>query len=154
MLFHWGRVTHICDNKLTSFGSDNGLAPGRRQSIIWTKAVILLIRTLRTILNEISIEIHIFPFTKMHLKMSSGKWRPFCLGLNVLKRVLDVCILLTYRLVVWLGVDKRDLYCITVSHVCLIREGGTCVTTMALMVFNFKDVIAIKTRLFLNEESD
>ena len=25
-----------------------------------------------------------FSFMKMHLKMSSGKWRPFCLGLNVL----------------------------------------------------------------------
>ena len=25
---------------------------------------------------------------KMHLKMSSGKWRPFCLGLNVLMRTL------------------------------------------------------------------
>ena len=27
---------------------------------------------------------HTFPFTKIHLKMSSGKWRPSCLGLNVL----------------------------------------------------------------------
>ena len=31
------------------------------------------------------IEIHIFSFKKIHLKMSSGKWRPFCLGLNVLR---------------------------------------------------------------------
>ena len=30
------------------------------------------------------IEIHTFSFQKIHLKMSSGKWRPFCLGLNVL----------------------------------------------------------------------
>ena len=30
----------------------------------------------------------------MHLKMSSGKWRPFCLGLNVLKPIL----LSTYRI--------------------------------------------------------
>ena len=29
-------------------------------------------------------EIHTFSFKKMHLKMSSGKWWPFCLGLNVL----------------------------------------------------------------------
>ena len=29
-------------------------------------------------------EIHIFSFKKIHFKMS-GKWRPFCLGLNVLK---------------------------------------------------------------------
>ena len=31
-----------------------------------------------------SIEIHTFSLKKIHLKMSSGKWRPFCLGLNVL----------------------------------------------------------------------
>ena len=36
---------------------------GRRQAIIWTNARILLIEP---------------------LKMSSAKWRPFCLGLNVL----------------------------------------------------------------------
>ena len=29
------------------------------------------------------IEIHTFSFKKMHLKMSPGKWQPFCLGLNV-----------------------------------------------------------------------
>ena len=38
--------------------------------------------TLRN-LSEILIEIHIFSFRKMHLKMSSGKWRPFYLSLNV-----------------------------------------------------------------------
>ena len=30
------------------------------------------------------IGFHTFPFKKMHLKMASAKWRPFCLGLNVL----------------------------------------------------------------------
>ena len=83
-LTHWGRVTHICVSKLTSIGSDNGLSPGRRQAIIWTSAGILLIGPLGTNFSENLIEIHIFSFTKMHLKMSSGKWRPFCLGLNVL----------------------------------------------------------------------
>ena len=33
--------------------------------------------------NEILIEIHTFSFKKMHLKMSSVKWQPFCLGLCV-----------------------------------------------------------------------
>ena len=42
-LIHWGRVTHICVSKLTIIDSDNGLAPSRRQAIIWTSAVILLI---------------------------------------------------------------------------------------------------------------
>ena len=81
---HWGRVTHICVSKLTIIGSDNGLSPGRRQAIIWTNAGILLIWTLVTNFSEILSEIHAFSFKKMHLKMSSAKWRPFCLGLNVL----------------------------------------------------------------------
>ena len=81
---HWGRVTHICVSKLTIIGSDNGLSPGRRQAIIWTNAGILLIGPSGTNFSEISIKIHIFSFKKMQLKMSSGKWQPFCLGLNVL----------------------------------------------------------------------
>ena len=84
LLTHWGRVTHIWVSKLTVIGSDNGLSPGWRQAIIWTNAGILLIRTLGTNFSEILSEIHTFSFKKMHLKMSSGKWRPFCLGLYVL----------------------------------------------------------------------
>ena len=83
-LTHWGRVTHICISKLTTIGSDNGLSPGRRQAIIWTNAGILLIWPLGTNFSETLIEIHTVSFKKMHLKMSSGKWHPFCLGLYVL----------------------------------------------------------------------
>ena len=83
-LTHWGRVTHIRVGKQTSIGSDNGLAPGRRQAIIWTNAGILLIGLLGTNFSEISIKILTFSFTKMRLNVSSAKWRPFCLGLNVL----------------------------------------------------------------------
>ena len=85
-LTHWGRVTHTCVVKLTIIGSDNGLSPGRRQAIIWTNPGILLIGRLGTNFSEILIGIQTFSFKKMHLKMSSAKWRPFCLGLNVLKR--------------------------------------------------------------------
>ena len=35
---NWGRVTHICVSQSTIIGSDNGLAPGRHQDIIWTNA--------------------------------------------------------------------------------------------------------------------
>ena len=83
-LTHWGRVTHICVSKLTIIGSDNGLSPGRRQAIIWTNAGILLVGPLGTNFSEILIGIQLFSFKKMHLKMSSAKWRPFCPGLNVL----------------------------------------------------------------------
>ena len=83
-LTHWGRVTHICVSKLTIIGSDNGLSPDRRQAIIWTNYGILLIGPLGTNFSEISIGIQTFSFKKIYLKMSSGKWRPSCLGLNVL----------------------------------------------------------------------
>ena len=84
ILTHWGRVTHICVSKLSIIGSDNGLSPGRRQAIIWTNAGILLIGALGTNVSEILIQICTFSWKKMLLKMSSGKRRPSCLGLNVL----------------------------------------------------------------------
>ena len=87
-LTHWGRVTHICVSRLTITGLDNGLSPGRRQAIIWTNAGILLIGPLGTNFSENLIEILTFSFTKMRLKMSSAKWRQFCLGLNVLSNYI------------------------------------------------------------------
>ena len=78
-----GTWLYICVTK-HSIGSDNGLLPDRRQAIIWTSAGILLIEALGTNFSEIFIEIHAFSFKEMHLKMSSGKWQPFCLSLNVL----------------------------------------------------------------------
>ena len=83
-LIHWVRVTHICVENLTTISSDNGLSPGRRQAIIWTNAGILLIGLSGINFNEIFIEILAFSFRKMLSKMLFGKWRPFCLGLNVL----------------------------------------------------------------------
>ena len=105
-LSHWGRETHICIGKLTIIGSDNGLSPGRRQAIIWTNAGILLIGPLGTNFNEILIEIHTFSFTKIHLKMSSAKWRPFCLGLNVLKRFQTFVGCLFSQMYVWVHAIK------------------------------------------------
>ena len=84
-LTHWGRVTHICVSKLTIIGSDNGLSPDRRQAIIWTNAGLLSIGPLRVYFSENLIKIQHFLLKKMHVKMSSAKWRPSCLGLNVLK---------------------------------------------------------------------
>ena len=62
----------LCISKLTIIGSDNGLLPGQCQAIIWTNAGILLIGPLGTNFSEILIEIHTFPFKKMHLKMLSA----------------------------------------------------------------------------------
>ena len=83
-LTHWGWVMYICVSKLTIIGSDNGLSPGRHQAIIWSNAGILLSEPLGANFSEILIEIYTFSFKKMHLKISSGKWQPFSLDLNVL----------------------------------------------------------------------
>ena len=83
-LTHWGRVMHICVGDLTIIGSDNGLAPGQRQAIIWSNAVLLLNGPLGTHFSEFLIEILTSSFMKMHLKVLCAKWRAFCLGLNVL----------------------------------------------------------------------
>ena len=75
-------MTHICVvGKLTIIGSGNVLSPDRHQAIIRTNAGIMLIWPLGTNFSEI----YTLSFKKMYLTMSSGKWRLFCLGLNVLR---------------------------------------------------------------------
>ena len=76
-LTHWGQGMHICVGKLTIIGSDNVLSLGLAQTIIQNNARILLIVPLGTNFREILIRIQTFSFKKM----SSVKWRPFCLGL-------------------------------------------------------------------------
>ena len=71
---HWGRATHISVSKLPIVDSDNGM---------------LLIGPMGTKFSEVLIKLCTFSFQKMHLKMSSGKWRSFCLGLNVSKVTTD-----------------------------------------------------------------
>ena len=55
-LTHWGRVTHVCVNKLAIIGSDNGLSPDWHQARIWTNDEILLFGPLEIIFSEILIE--------------------------------------------------------------------------------------------------
>ena len=113
-------MTHtcICFSDLTIIGSDNGLSPGRRQAIIRTNDGILLIRPLGTNFSEILIEILIFSFKKMHLKVSSTKRRPFCLGLNVLIYPCDMSDRLDVTSVNILKTDlhfwvlQYNLYCV------------------------------------------
>ena len=42
VLTHSGQVMYICASKLTIIVSDHSLSPSRRQTIIWTNAVMLL----------------------------------------------------------------------------------------------------------------
>ena len=92
MLTHWGRVTHICIGKLVIIGSNNGLSPDRRQAIIWTNAGLMSIGPMRTYFSENLIKIQQFSLKKLHVKMSSAKWRPSCLSLNVLKVMRCLCL--------------------------------------------------------------
>ena len=73
-------MTHVFVGKLIIIGSDNGLPPDRHQAIIWTNAGLLSIGPLRTYFSE--------------NLMSSVKWRPSYLGLNVLRRSLWSIVLL------------------------------------------------------------
>ena len=55
-------------------------------------------------------------FKKMHLKMSSGKWQPFCLGLNVLR------ISITFLISV-LRNDNKDKYVFMYQEINLLWQG-------------------------------
>ena len=63
------------------------IAPIRGQAGIWTNAGLLSIGPLGTNFSEILIKIQNFSFMKMHLKISSVKWRPFCPRGDELMRV-------------------------------------------------------------------
>ena len=91
-LTHWGQVIHICISNLDIIGSDNGLSPVRCQAIIWTNAAILSIRPYGTYFSEISFTIQKFSFKELQLKLSSVKWRPFCLCLNVLNSMCNLIV--------------------------------------------------------------
>ena len=67
----------------TSIGSGNGLSPVRGQAITRINSDLLSTECLGTNFNEIWTKIRKFSFTEMRVKLSSAKWRPFCLGLDV-----------------------------------------------------------------------
>ena len=96
-----GRGTHICVGNLTIIGSGNGLSPGQRQAIIWTNAGILLIGPLGTNFSEIPMAFHTFSVKKIRLKMSSAKWLPCCLGLNVLNQNNLMCLVTCFCFITW-----------------------------------------------------
>ena len=54
---------------------------------VWKNRPILLAKGVGTNFSEILSKTPAFSFKKMHLKMSSAKWRLLCLGLNVLTTV-------------------------------------------------------------------
>ena len=60
------RDSYICASKIIPLVSDNGLLPGRRQSIIWTNAGILLIGHLVSSFSGILIKINIVHSQNAH----------------------------------------------------------------------------------------
>ena len=78
-------MTHLCIHKFTIIGSDNGLAPSRRQVIIWTNASHIakstLMKKLQWNINQNSyIFIQENAFENVICNMSA-----ICIGLNVLR---------------------------------------------------------------------
>ena len=58
--------------------------------------------------SDIVIKIRTFSFEKMHLKMSSAKWRPFCQGLNVLIKT-NLFLQLAWRLDASMEIYQHEL---------------------------------------------
>ena len=79
-------------------GSDNDLSPILHQAISWPHTGLLPIGPSGTNFSGILIKIQNFSFMKMHLKISSANWRPFCLSLNI-----------TYFERLWLVSPQRSL---------------------------------------------
>ena len=64
--------------------SGNELSPVRRQAITCNNDYLLSVWSSGTNFSEHLIEIKVFVLKKIRLNMSSAKWWPFCIGLNVL----------------------------------------------------------------------
>ena len=132
-LTHWGRVTHICVGFLTNIGSDNGLSPVRRQAIIWTNAGLSSIAPLGTNFRKIFAEIITFLFKEMYLKVSSAKWRPLCLGLNVFMIHINLPIYLLYSHVCHL----QHLHCHIVQYWTSRNTHTACIVFSYLFWVSF-----------------
>ena len=78
------RIYTLVNSTIT--GSNNGLSPRWCQAIIWIKCWNILSGPLWTKLSGYLIGINAFSFKEMHVGISSVKWRPFFLSLNVLTR--------------------------------------------------------------------
>ena len=63
----------------------------QRQAIIWTNTGLWPTGSLGIHFIEICIKIQKIPFKKIHLKMSSAKWQPFCLVLNFCLNLIAFC---------------------------------------------------------------
>ena len=88
ILTHWGRVTHICvGNHWVRLWLVTWSAPSHYLNQCWDIVNWTLRNKLQWTLNRNS---NLF-IQENHLKVSSAKWRPFCVGLNELKAYWTIC---------------------------------------------------------------
>ena len=113
-------MTHICISKLTTINSDNGLSPGRHQVIIWANARWNIVNSNFRNKLQWNLKRNSYIFTKKYIEKNTLKWRPLCLGLNVL--TLDPWIKL-------IRFDKRGTKVITrhTLNITLFRLGSTII---------------------------
>ena len=127
LLTHWGSVTYPCTSNLTIIGSDNRWsAPSHYLNQCWIIVNGTHRNRFRWIIDRNScIFVRENPF-----KMSSGKWRPFCLVLNVL----------IPRLATWIVRSACPIdsgHCVMIYHA---RYGVTCSIFPYLSPYNYTDV--------------
>ena len=71
---------------MVNIGLGSGLLLAQHHTIIWTYPALLPFESSGINFSEIFIKIQSFPLKKMHLKMSSATWWPFCPGLHLLMK--------------------------------------------------------------------
>ena len=134
-------MTHICVNKLTIIGSNNGLSPGRRQSIIWTNAGILLIGPLGTNFNETSRIIYFIQengFQNVVRKLTEIVSRPHCVNTICMNYwvVKLLCQSITPKLICdWMWVWKTENLLISegmVTHFNVLAITEKCIQSYFL----------------------
>ena len=133
---HWGWVMHKCIRKPTIIDSDNGLSPGWCQAIMWSNVKILFIGPLGINLSEILIKMYIFKFKKMHLKMSSGKWEPFCLSLNELNASYNPIIFIMLERTSWKSIH---IFCLIIRFSLVEGMVWHSFTAMFLRIWKWKE---------------
>ena len=106
---HWGRGTHSWVSKLTIIGSDNGLSPGRRRSIVCTSTGILLIRTQRTNISEILIKFRHFHSRK---RIRNCEMAAICIGLDVI--MYNKAVYILHEMCLTLGIEMH--FYLTTHH--------------------------------------
>ena len=128
-------MTHKCVTKslnLPPLVSGNGLSPGRRQTIIWANAGIVLIGTLKTNLSEIFnqnwyIFIQENAFENIVWKMAAILSRPQCIKKNVQASMCRSQLLLVWEYSLQWRHNERDGVSNHQPHDCLqLRVTGLC----------------------------